>query len=149
MRFGLPVSASDVYYRDLIGNVTTSNLRYDADQAVLDLHPRFPMYGSWKYDFYYGYNQPLQQVLRVNDKNRYVLKVPLIDSGRDWERDNVQVRILLPEGAAVTDLWVPVQGATVKFGRWKTYIDVKGRTAIWLNFRNLVDEHAQDLLVNC
>ena len=36
----LPASASDVYYRDDIGNISTSALRQMDDAVELDLRPR-------------------------------------------------------------------------------------------------------------
>merc|ERR1711928_71505 len=40
----LPPSASDVYYRDEIGNISTSNLREEDDGVELELRPRFPLF---------------------------------------------------------------------------------------------------------
>ena len=36
----LPAAAADVYYRDEIGNISTSNLRVDEDYVELELRPR-------------------------------------------------------------------------------------------------------------
>lgn len=54
----LPPTATDAYYRDIIGNVTTSHLREGADAVELELLPRFPMFGGWRTTFYVGYNAP-------------------------------------------------------------------------------------------
>ena len=59
----LPVSARDVYYRDEIGNISTSNLREIDDQMELELRPRFPLFGGWKTHYYIGYNVPSYQYL--------------------------------------------------------------------------------------
>ena len=37
----LPAAAADVYYRDEIGNISTSNLRVDEDYVELELRPRY------------------------------------------------------------------------------------------------------------
>ena len=37
----LPAAAKDVYYRDEIGNISTSHLRDDDDYVELELRPRY------------------------------------------------------------------------------------------------------------
>ena len=37
----LPAAAQDVYYRDEIGNISTSNLREEEDYVSLELRPRY------------------------------------------------------------------------------------------------------------
>jgi oligosaccharyltransferase complex subunit alpha (ribophorin I) len=74
----LPAAARDVYYRDVIGNVSTSNLRVclraqcrlaimlaqEDDEAVtLLIRPRFPLFGGWKTQYTLGYNLPSYEVL--------------------------------------------------------------------------------------
>ena len=59
----LPASASDVYYRDEIGNISTSNLWSQEDSVELELRPRFPLFGGWQTRFYMGYNVPSYEYL--------------------------------------------------------------------------------------
>ncbi len=66
----LPPSASDIYYRDMIGNVSTSTVSYGDTEATLDLIMRFPLYGGWKNNFYMGYNVPTSGVLATDGKVR-------------------------------------------------------------------------------
>ena len=46
--------ASDVYYRDIIGNISTSHVRREGDRTLVELQMRFPMMGGWKDEFYWG-----------------------------------------------------------------------------------------------
>ena len=39
----LPAAAKDVYYRDEIGNISTSHLREDDEYVELELRPRYIM----------------------------------------------------------------------------------------------------------
>ena len=48
-------NARDIYYRDIIGNITTSNVRRQSDGVTVDLTMRFPMMSGWKTEFYWGY----------------------------------------------------------------------------------------------
>lgn len=59
----LPAAASDVYYRDEIGNISTSHMRVLSDSVELDLRPRFPLFGGWKTHYVLGYNVPSYEYL--------------------------------------------------------------------------------------
>ena len=59
----LPPSAKDVYYRDEIGNISTSHMHETDDGIELELRPRFPLFGGWKTNYYIGYNIPSYQYL--------------------------------------------------------------------------------------
>jgi len=55
LREYLPQEAEDVYYRDDIGNISTSFLNMDDDGKLrLELRPRFPLFGGWKNRILYG-----------------------------------------------------------------------------------------------
>ncbi|TGZ54188.1 Dolichyl-diphosphooligosaccharide--protein glycosyltransferase subunit 1 [Temnothorax longispinosus] len=54
----LPAAASDIYYRDEIGNISTSHTRVKKDSVELTLRPRFPLFGGWKTRYTIGYNVP-------------------------------------------------------------------------------------------
>lgn len=62
----LPASASDVYYRDEIGNISTSHLRVLDDSAEVELRPRFPLFGGWKTHYILGYYVPTYEYLYNN-----------------------------------------------------------------------------------
>lgn len=64
----LPTLAADVYYRDEIGNISTSHLRKPSrskpsDPLDFELTPRFPLFGGWKTHYTIGYNLPIYQYL--------------------------------------------------------------------------------------
>lgn len=43
----LPRSAHSLYFRDEIGNVSTSHVRHFRDKLEVALLPRFPLFGGW------------------------------------------------------------------------------------------------------
>ncbi|CAN0521530.1 unnamed protein product, partial [Ectocarpus sp. 8 AP-2014] len=51
---------SDIYYRDNIGNISTSTVRHNVGGVELSVLSRFPMYGGWKNAWYQGYNLPTE-----------------------------------------------------------------------------------------
>jgi len=140
----LPSSAADVYYRDEIGNISTSNLR-DMDESVeLELRPRFPLFGGWKTHYLIGYNVPSYQYL-FNSGDKYVLKARFIDHVfDDMVVDNAVVRIILPEGAQGIKLKTPYPVTEDKTDRHFTYLDTIGRPVIVARKSNLVEGHIQD-----
>jgi len=104
LTFPLPIGSLDPYFIDDIGNVSTSRFRSNLKEAKLELKPRYPVFGGWKYSFRIGWDNNLRNSLRkLGGGDSYVLKVPFIEGpkqneGVEYER--VVVRIVLPEGAA-------------------------------------------------
>jgi len=146
--FVLPLHANEVYYRDLVGNISTSKLSTRGNIQLLELRPRFPLFGGWRFQWHHGYTRPLYEVMRQASSSEFVLKVPLVDVGRDWSIEHATVQILLPEGAENVRVTLPNgwQGqAEVDMGRVATYLDWSGRTAVWIRKQHLVDEHAGDV----
>jgi len=140
----LPPSASDVYYRDEIGNISTSNLREEDDGVELELRPRFPLFGGWKTHYVIGYNLPSYEYL-YNSGDQFVLKMPLIDHIVDnMVVDETQIRIILPEGATNIELDTPYDVKRLEDSLHFTYLDTKGRPVVEITANNLVEHHIQD-----
>jgi oligosaccharyltransferase complex subunit alpha (ribophorin I) len=95
----IPPTATDVYYKDLAGNVSTSNLRYEKKKAVLELRPRYPLYGGWKYTWFHGYTIPQEPFLKKVGAEDYTLKTSLIPSVKGFAIDHCSLKVILPEGA--------------------------------------------------
>ncbi|GFO07410.1 dolichyl-diphosphooligosaccharide--protein glycosyltransferase subunit 1 [Plakobranchus ocellatus] len=140
----LPASARDVYYRDEIGNISTSHMREMDESVEVELRPRFPLFGGWKTRYYLGYNVPSYEYLFSKD-DHFALKMRFIDHVYDdMVVDKMQLRIILPEGVKNIELKIPFdverQGDQVHY----TYLDTLGRPVVVLNKNNLVEQHIQD-----
>ncbi|XP_017478999.1 PREDICTED: dolichyl-diphosphooligosaccharide--protein glycosyltransferase subunit 1 [Rhagoletis zephyria] len=137
----LPASASDVYYRDTNGNISTSNMKILRDSVELELRPRFPLFGGWKTQYTLGYNIPSFEYL-FNADDKYQLRMRLIDHiYNDMVIDEAEVKIILPEGVSNIEITTPY---SVKRGANElhfTYLDTVGRPVITLYRRNLVENH--------
>lgn len=96
--FTLPTGARDPYYRDEVGNVSTSNFRTNARKSTLELRPRYPLFGGWNYTWYHGYNVPLQNFLKTKGE-KYILNVPFLETIKNATVDKAIVKVVLPEGA--------------------------------------------------
>ncbi|XP_050412619.1 dolichyl-diphosphooligosaccharide--protein glycosyltransferase subunit 1 [Patella vulgata] len=146
-RTQFPAAARDVYYRDEIGNVSTSNMRELEDSVELEIRPRFPLFGGWKTQYYIGYNIPSYEYL-FNRGNDYGLKMRFVDHiYDDMVVDELTVRVILPESAKniVVDPPYPVKRGSNELHY--TYLDTIGRPVIVLYKTNLVEQHIQDFTV--
>jgi oligosaccharyltransferase complex subunit alpha (ribophorin I) len=140
----LPAAARDVYYRDEIGNISTSNLREMDDSLEVELRPRFPLFGGWKSHYTLGYNVPSYQYL-YNNGDKYVLKMRFVDHVYDDQVvDYATLRVILPEGCKVEKLVTPYDVKRSPDQLHYTYLDTTGRPVVIAHKSNLVDAHIQD-----
>ncbi|XP_033746394.1 dolichyl-diphosphooligosaccharide--protein glycosyltransferase subunit 1-like [Pecten maximus] len=140
----LPAAAKDVYYRDEIGNISTSNLKELDDMVELELRPRFPLFGGWKTHYYIGYNVPSYQYL-FNEGDQYALKMRFVDHVfDDLLVDQITVKIILPEGSKNMMLSTPYDVVRGDNQLHYTYLDTMGRPVIVAYKSNLVEQHIQD-----
>ncbi|KAK8643358.1 hypothetical protein V6N13_012660 [Hibiscus sabdariffa] len=136
----LPPRVHSVYYRDEIGNISSSHLRTDSRKSELEIEPRYPLFGGWKATFVIGYGLPLQDFLfESSDDRRYLnftFGCPLLDT----VVDKLTVKVVLPEGSKDPSAVVPFtveQHLETKY----SYLDVVGRTVVVMEKKNLVPVH--------
>jgi oligosaccharyltransferase complex subunit alpha (ribophorin I) len=140
----LPAAASDIYYRDEIGNISTSNTRIKKDSVELNLKLRFPLFGGWKTRYTIGYNVPSYEYL-YNSGDQYILDMRLIDHiYDDMVVDEMTVQIILPEGSTNTKLNLPYEISRLPGSLQYTYLDTTGRPVISVAKKNLVENHIQN-----
>ncbi|KAG6010662.1 hypothetical protein E4U21_005160 [Claviceps maximensis] len=155
IRVPLHVGSVDPYFIDVIGNVSTSRFRSNKREALLELKPRYPIYGGWNYPFTIGWNSDAANLLRKTTTGGYVLKVPFIEGPKQVEGveyGQVNIRVLLPEGARNVKYYTGVPESAISdtlVSVHKTYLDTIGRTSITFKARNLVDEFRdRDILIS-
>lgn len=140
----LPPTARDIYYRDEIGNISTSNVRETREQVEVELRPRFPLFGGWRTHYTIGYNVPTYQYL-FNKGNNYALKMKFIDHIYDDQLiEHLTVKIILPEFSTNIDFLPPYSVQRGKNDLHFTYLDTVGRPVIIAHKHNAVDNHIQD-----
>jgi len=143
----LPASAKDVYYRDEIGNISTSNMNNQDDSVELEIRPRFPLFGGWQTRYYMGYNVPTFEYL-FNRGDKYILNMRLVDHiFDDFVVDHLEVKVVLPEGARDIQVSSPFAVSQAPQELHKTYLDTTGRPVVVLKKNNVVDSHIQDFQV--
>nr|CAG8532706.1 2994_t:CDS:2 [Entrophospora candida] len=149
LKVDLPATSKDIYYRDEIGNVSTSSLKHELGKTVLQLRPRYPLFGGWNYTWYHGYNLPINHFVRYNsESDRYILNVPFINLFPHVTYDQVQVRVILPEGARNVKMDLPFSVDKEIHSIHKTYLDTSGRYMITIEKNNLINEHHKSFQVS-
>jgi oligosaccharyltransferase complex subunit alpha (ribophorin I) len=106
----LPSQSSNIYYRDQIGNISTSDIRVNRENNDLELEiqTRFPMFGGWQTQFYIGYSIPTElAVFRSADNNQYTLKVDFFTVFRDVWVEDMEIKVVLPEGCSNVKVHLP------------------------------------------
>jgi len=148
----LPGSASNIYYRDQIGNISTSDMKTDRNGDIeLEIQTRFPIFGGWQTQFYLGYTIPTQNALFVDaETGRFNLKFDLFTAFNDVWVEDMELKVILPEGCTDVQVQTPYpveQSTTRRF----TYLDSElngGRPVVILHARNLVEEHDQQVVIS-
>ncbi|KAE9555565.1 hypothetical protein FO519_001236 [Halicephalobus sp. NKZ332] len=143
----LPNGASDIYYRDQIGNISTSVVRGYKDRIEVEMRPRFPLFGGWKTNYVLGYNVPSTEFLFQAD-GKYGLKVPLIHPlTSDMVIEKAEVQIILPETAHNIKVVKPYPVTQLADTLHFTYLDTVGRPVLNLVKENAVEYHSQPFTV--
>ncbi|OAP58418.1 hypothetical protein AYL99_07508 [Fonsecaea erecta] len=156
LKVPLKPGTADPYFTDDIGNVSTSRFRpNNVREASLELKPRYPIFGGWKYSFRIGWNNALSSALRQlkTQSDTYILSVPLLEGPKMPEGiqyEQLVFRVILPEGAKNVK-WQAHGGTGVpplhaEYDLHKTFLDTLGRTELKLTAYNVVDE-ARDVTI--
>ncbi|PKA53406.1 Dolichyl-diphosphooligosaccharide--protein glycosyltransferase subunit 1B [Apostasia shenzhenica] len=136
----LPPRVHSVYYRDEIGNISSSHLRTDYSQSELEIEPRYPLFGGWKATFVIGYSLPLEDFVFESPAGQHYLNLsfgcPLIET----QVDSLTIKVMLPEGSKSPRAAVPFS-ADHHLEKTYSYLDVVGRTTVVIRKMNVVPEH--------
>jgi len=149
----LPPGARNIYYRDQIGNISTSLIRYRPHGVELDLLSRFPLFGGWKNQFYQGYSVPVEELLVSGvegDASRYALTVPFSVPFTELWVEDLTVKVVLPEWATDVQVKMPFDVDEEYQTSRLTFLDTSvsgGRPVVVIKKRNVVAEHIQPMVI--
>ncbi|KAH3679362.1 hypothetical protein WICMUC_001043 [Wickerhamomyces mucosus] len=133
----LTEDAQDIYYTDLVGNVTTSRI---VDNGLI-IRPRFPIYGGWNYNFTVGWTNLLGDFVRDIGNSEYLLSVPIISGPVDSSYDEVSLNVYLPEGSKIVEVESEIPYVELIQDYELSYLDLgKGHTKLSILFKGLTDE---------
>jgi len=149
LRAHLPLKSFGLWYRDEIGNVSTSRAAREWEEVRLDLTPRFPIMGGWKSNFNIGYNLPTKFHVLTDENDNYNLNVTFGLPYNDLLARNYSVRIVLPEGSDNIKVNLPIEAKfQIIYEKSYSYLDLFGRPTVVINMKNCYDIHKVNLSVN-
>jgi len=138
----LPLRSNNLWYRDEIGNISTSRASRNWEDVNLELTPRFPILGGWKANFNIGYNFPTKFAVAIDDRDRFVLNSSFGMPFSDMLAKNYTVSVALPEGAQIAEITLPVDSKyTVTHEKYYSFLDLFGRPLVVINMKNAYDIH--------
>jgi oligosaccharyltransferase complex subunit alpha (ribophorin I) len=147
----LPKEARDIYYRDQIGNISTSDITANEDDLQMDVNTRFPLFGGWKTEFYIGYNVPASLALFVDENDRYSLHFDYFTIFQDVWVEGMEIKVVLPEGCTDIDVKLPYDVTEMVDTKRFTYLDSKlngGRPVVTIRAKNVVENHSEQVVIS-
>ncbi len=147
----LPRLATNIYYRDQIGNISTSAVQHHSTHTSMEVQPRFPMFGGWQTDFYIGYDVPASEFLSTDadDSGRYILNMSFASPFPQAVVDSLEIQVILPEFSSGLQWVTPFEVDSEDRGSHVTYLDTVGRPVLILKKSNVMRYHDQAFQVCC
>ncbi|OAF69111.1 hypothetical protein A3Q56_03153 [Intoshia linei] len=145
----LPKKINNIYYKDDIGNISTSSIVHYPSYTEIRMNTRYPLYGGWKSEFLLGYYLDTGSWLSVKEDTR-ILKLPLMDiHAQSFVVDDLLIRIAIPEFSYnIRVLPNNIVGLKrLKDDILKIYLDYYGRTVIVFNMKNIVKSHMKEITI--
>jgi oligosaccharyltransferase complex subunit alpha (ribophorin I) len=109
-----PVDSFNIHYRDVIGNVSSSQARREptSEFTLVQIRPRFPLLGGWKTEFDFSFNEPVSGRLwgDASSETRHMLRIPIGHSFPRLFAKEQEVEIVLPSGAGNVELSLEGRG---------------------------------------
>ena len=138
----LPLRANNLWYRDEIGNVSSSRAMRDWDDVKLDIEPRFPLLGGWKNNYMTGYSLPTKFHVRVGDDGYNRLNLTFGLGYEDILAKNYTFKVILPEHSEVSKVNLPIDGNfKISYEKTFSFLDIFGRTTVVITMNNVFDIH--------
>ena len=104
------------------------------------------MFGGWNSSHIFGYSLPIESVVSRSGKSGRLSLNMMFTPGIYAPIRNLEVRVVLPEGAANIETSVPFEVAEFSDIK-KTYLDTVGRPVIVLHKSNVVPDHNRPFTV--
>lgn len=142
----LPRMAWGLYYRDEVGNVSTSHARQHSSYVHLEIEPRFPIMGGWKDTFNIGYNLPTKGFLKQKD-NTFALNITFGFPFKEIIAEEMIVKVILPEGSKNIQPILPFDVDRSYFTTVVSFLDFNGKQVLVLEKKNVMDFHRKPFQV--
>ena len=100
----IPPDVPEIRVKDFVGNVTTSNWlpQPRGDESFLELRPRYPIFGGWKYTWWLSFDRPVNDFVKSIGSNTYEVALNLYYyylRNAQHSAEKARWIVTLPEGA--------------------------------------------------
>ena len=148
IRAKLPMRSWGLWYRDEIGNVSTSNARREMNDVDLLLTPRFPILGGWKSNFDIGYNLPTKFHVKTNNKGNYMVNLTFGMPYKNMLARNYTVKVILPESADNIKVKLPIDAQYhINYDKDYGCLDLFGRKSVIITLNNMYDVYNTNFFI--
>jgi oligosaccharyltransferase complex subunit alpha (ribophorin I) len=148
IRATLPLRSWGLWYRDEIGNVSTSAARREMNDVDLELTPRFPILGGWKSNYDIGYNLPTKFHVKTNNKGNYMVNLTFGMPYTNMLARNYTVKIILPESADNIKVKLPIEtNYQVEYDKEYGCLDLFGRKSVIIKLNNMYDVYNTNIFI--
>lgn len=146
LRTQLQRKAHELYYRDVIGNVSTSVATRERDYVFFEIRPRFPVLGGWQTKWEQGYKLLNKFYIKyaTQDPDLYIFNNSFGYAFKNIRADNYTVKLMLPPTAhdinvrVVDKLGLFTVQSRGENGKWSFILRYKREE----NYSNREREHA-------
>eukprot|EP00271_Cylindrocystis_brebissonii_P002703 TRINITY_DN13489_c0_g1_i1.p1 TRINITY_DN13489_c0_g1~~TRINITY_DN13489_c0_g1_i1.p1 ORF type:complete len:622 (+),score=114.77 TRINITY_DN13489_c0_g1_i1:92-1957(+) len=139
LRGNVPPNVRSMYYRDEIGNISTSRVTRSMRSTQLEIEPRYPLLGGWLTTFILGYSVPLEDFVKQTKDGRKVFSYNVGCPFEDVVVEDLEVKVVLPEGASGIEVRTPFVMEQFQEEKY-SYLDTVGRPVVVLKRANVVGE---------
>jgi len=151
----LPKQAHSLFFKDVLGNITTSHTRFESTKVTVQAVPRFPLVGGWQTHFTFGYKLPVSPFLRSNGKmsSEKTLVMDILPALQQVYVKNLTINTAVPEFS--TEIKGAVQSTNAFFkasdpfrtvktlkGKKNHYFDLSGRPVHTMQISEVAPELA-------
>ena len=148
IRAKLPMRSWGLWYRDEIGNVSSSNARREMNDVDLVLTPRFPILGGWKSNYDIGYNLPTKFHVTTNNKGNYMVNLTFGMPYENMLSRNYTVKVILPESADNIKVKLPIETPYhISYDKEYGCLDLFGRKSIIITLNNMYDVYNTNIFI--
>ena len=148
IRAKLPLRAWGLWYRDEIGNVSTSNAKREMNDVDLLLTPRFPILGGWKSNYDIGYNLPTKFHVTTNNKGNYMVNLTFGMPYKNMLARNYTVKVILPESADNIKVNLPIETVYhIDYDKEYGCLDLFGRKSVIITLNNVYDVYNTNIFI--
>lgn len=149
----LPKQAHSLFYQDVLGNITTSNTRFESSKVSVEAVPRFPLIGGWQTHFTFGYSLPTSAFVKSSGLMGKTLVMDVLPSLQNAYIKNLTINTAVPEfstkvgGGVLTSSTFftasdPFRTVKTSSGKKNHYFDLFGRPMQTLELSNISPELA-------